>query len=262
LADVFRSAARRGRRGDRCFPEDAGAGAGPGALVRADGVAEGRAALALEERPRHRQIAGVVAHSGTAEVDDGRQPVVLPEQVARGDLDVEARRRVVPGRAECSVPRIGGQRGVDEVAELLEGRSGLLVVTAAAEVVRFVFQAARRAGRAQRDEGPGEVVAESCESSGATSVTGHPTTIRTPTKAGESRGRLPCGQWSGNRERKPRGEDGQPAVLLLHLDGVNVRAGQAARLVAAFEYSAVVTSPIGVTGCSGARLLSHGCRPG
>src|SRR3954463_12617181 len=61
---------------------------GPGVVVVPERRAEQLPRLGLEEVPRGEQVDGWVAETQAAEVDDGRQPAVLHQEVAGLDVAV------------------------------------------------------------------------------------------------------------------------------------------------------------------------------
>src|SRR3954449_10956598 len=74
-----------------------------------------------QEVPRRKQVAGGIAHTAGAEVDDGRQAAVSKEQVRRHQVAVEPEGRPAPSRGrQRFLPDLCGSRDVDLVLELLE----------------------------------------------------------------------------------------------------------------------------------------------
>ena len=142
---------------DHGFPDRPAAAAGPGGGVESEPVPERLAALAREEGPRDRRVAGRIADAGAAEVDHGTEPTVADEQVSRLRVAVEPhrRRRFVRGQGRLPHPR--RETGVDVIAQRGQGRPGLAVVDrdrpAAMEVVRAGLGTASRIQPVQRARG-------------------------------------------------------------------------------------------------------------
>ena len=189
------------------------------------------AARARQERPGDHRVARGIADAGRAEVEHGREPPVADQQVPGRDVAVEPDRLAVPLGGHRVVPDALDVVGRDLAAERVDRLERLALVSrqrAAAEpVVPSRPGPAGRVDAAQRDQEPRQrrrepvqVVDARLRRDLTLEPAVHRPRVREPAAGLAQRDR------SRDRQRQPRREHGQPALLLRDLPGVPVAAGQ------------------------------------
>ena len=107
---VLRVVVQRGDENFHGLPDRPAASPGPGRPVHGQPFLEDPAALAGQERPGDRGVAGWIADAARAEIDDGGQPSVLSQQVAGLRIAMEPDRAAWPGGLDRGLPDLGGLR--------------------------------------------------------------------------------------------------------------------------------------------------------
>ena len=216
---------------DQGFPESPTASPRPRSAIQPEPLSKCLAALAEEERPRDRQVAGRITHGGAAEVDDGAQAAIDHEEIRAHDVAVHPDWRLLPLRGQGCLPDLCCCARVDAVRKRGDRGSGLGIVgrerPTAEEAVLPCRRAARRVDLVEGGEEGGEVVREELEVVDSLHSRGlalKPAVHRPRPREGGLR--LAPRHGLGYPHGELRREDGQPAVLLVDLRDVPVGARQ------------------------------------
>src|SRR5215472_3909627 len=218
---VLRVVVKRADENLHCLPDGPAASPGPGSSIDRQPFFQDAAALAAKKRPGYRRVAGRIADSAGAEIDDRRQPPVLSQQVVRLHVAVEPHRWALPGSLQCRLPDLGGKHGVDVTLERVQRFARLAVIdrqrAAAEEVVRSGRRPACRVDPVQGGEEVCQVGSElkkvtNCMNSDKS--TDDPP-IQRPWP-GETASQNAYRQRLRYRQWQLASQDGKPALLLLN----------------------------------------------
>jgi len=204
------------------------AGTAGGLIGRPEpGMAAGR-----EQHPGHRQVAGRVARRDVAEVDHAADLAVFHQDVRGVQVAVQPHRRAaVAGRRQRSVPHAQHRVPAASILAGLAGEQGEVGREGAGPVgqrdaAERVGRRVRRGGDVQRAEKPADGGRGSRRVEGTGLRRGHARQVRHHAPAVRVAARRYPGPFRiRDGQRQPRGQPGQPALLV----GDDLRAQGTAR---------------------------------
>ena len=126
------------------FPQRPTTASRPSRVIDRKRCAKYLAVFAFEKRPRDRQIACRIAHAKTAKVDNGAQPAILDQQVARADIAVEPNRRIAPNRRQRRLPRRAYRVGIDLTIKSRDRLPDLTIINGQRPAAEKVARPGRR----------------------------------------------------------------------------------------------------------------------